>query len=75
MNIEMPTRKRSSYLARASAERGLISVAEAMEQLECGRGKVYSLGRAGKLELVKFDTRTMVTERSLHKLLNDMRPI
>lgn len=68
-------RKPRQYLSRASAQHGLLSFAEAQEQLQCGRTKIYALGRAGKLDLVKFDTRTMVTEKSLQKLLNEIHPL
>lgn len=65
----------SKYLSKASAERGLLSLDQAQEELECSRSKVYRLGRLGKLELVKFDTRTMVTEDSLRRLLSETRPL
>lgn len=56
----------------AEDERGLHTIQEAQLILHCSRGKIYQLHRAGKLELVKFDRSTRVTERSLIRLLKEV---
>jgi hypothetical protein len=50
----------------------LLSLPQAMEQLSCGRTKLYDLHQRGLIELVKFDRRTRVTERSVKRLLRDL---
>jgi excisionase family DNA binding protein len=48
------------------------TIAEAMNVLRCSKSKIYALHRQGRLELVKFDRATRVTERSLQKLLDQL---
>jgi len=50
----------------------LLPVPQAMEQLSCGRTKLYDLHQRGYLELVKFDRRTRITERSVKKFLREL---
>ena len=50
----------------------LLTLPQAMEQLSCGRTKLYDLHQRGFLELVKLDRRTRVTERSVKKLVRDL---
>lgn len=50
----------------------LHTIAEAQAALRCSRTKIYSLWKAGRLELVKFDRGTRVTDRSLQKLLREL---
>jgi excisionase family DNA binding protein len=56
----------------AGDERGVRTIAEAAAALRCGRDKIYRLEKAGRLEFVKFDRRTLVTERSLQRLLDEI---
>lgn len=51
---------------------GVASIADAMARLGCSRWKIYALARESRLELVKFDSRTKVTERSLQRLLQEI---
>jgi hypothetical protein len=51
----------------------LVTIPQAMDALGCSRGKIYSLSREGRLELVKFDKATRVTARSLQQLLRDIQ--
>jgi len=50
----------------------LLTLPQAMEQLSCGRTKLYDLHQRGYLELVKLDRRTRVTERSVKKFLREL---
>jgi hypothetical protein len=50
----------------------LLSLPQAMEQLSCGRTKLYDLHQRGYLELVKLDRRTRVTERSIKQFLRSL---
>lgn len=65
-------------MANRNDDELLLTVEEAMQLLKCGRTKIYSLGDAGRLELVKFDRATRITrssvERVLAGILNNPRP-
>jgi len=50
----------------------LLTLPQAMEQLSCGRNKLYDLHQRGYLELVKLDRRTRITERSVKKFLREL---
>jgi predicted DNA-binding transcriptional regulator AlpA len=50
----------------------LLTLPQAMEQLSCGRTKLYDLHQRGYLELVKLDRRTRVTERSVKQFLRNL---
>jgi excisionase family DNA binding protein len=65
-------RRPRTYLLKVSAERGLLTIQQAQEQLECSRSHIYELGRTNKLELVKFGIRRMVTEQSMQRFLNGL---
>jgi hypothetical protein len=56
---------------------GLRTIAQVRIRLSCSTSKVYSLMRDGRLEMVKLDRGTRITERSLRRLeqslLNPMR--
>ena len=54
-------------------EDGLYTLVETMRLLTCGRSKIYELGRADRLELVKFDGRVRVTRSSVHRLLREIK--
>ena len=62
----MSPRKRKSEIT------GLLTIQQAQDKLQCSRSKIYLLGHAGRLELVKFDRSTRVTERSMQKLIDDL---
>jgi excisionase family DNA binding protein len=51
---------------------GLRTIAEAATALKCSPKKIYRLQRQGRLEFVKLDHSTRVTERSLQKLLSEI---
>lgn len=53
-------------------ERRLHKVADAMELLNCSRKKIYQLAREGRLDMVKFDFQTRITDRSLRRLLDEI---
>ena len=57
---------------RADEDTTLRTIAYAAERLGCGRVKIYSLVQQGRLELVKFDSRSRITDRSLRKLLKEL---
>jgi excisionase family DNA binding protein len=48
------------------------TIEQTMSILQCSRSKVYRLWREGRLEFVKFDRGTRVTDRSLKKLMTDL---
>jgi hypothetical protein len=50
----------------------LLTLPQAMDQLSCGRTKLYDLHQRGHIELVKLDRRTRVTERSVKKFLREL---
>ena len=50
----------------------LLTLPQAMDQLSCGRTKLYELHQRGYLELVKLDCRTRVTERSVKQFLRNL---
>ena len=50
----------------------LLSISQAAEFLSCGRTKVYSLHRQGKIEIVKLGHSTRVTEASLRRLIEEL---
>jgi excisionase family DNA binding protein len=50
----------------------LRTVAFAMDKLGVSRAKIYRLVKESRLEAVKFDTRTRITDRSLRKLMADI---
>lgn len=47
----------------------LRTIAYAMDQLGCSRSKIYELVKDDRLELVKLDGRSKITDRSLRKLM------
>lgn len=58
---------------KAPAEVGrLLTLAQARDELNCGRTKLYQLHQRGLLEFVKFDKQTRVTERSIKKFVRDL---
>jgi hypothetical protein len=52
---------------------GLCTIQQAQKMLGCSRSKIYALRDQGRLELVKFDHRTKVTQSSLEKLLAEIK--
>jgi hypothetical protein len=54
------------------------TIGHAEQALDCSRSSVYSLARAGKLELVYLDTENRrlprITTRSIRALLGEYRP-
>ena len=50
----------------------LLSVPQAAEFLSCGKTKIYSLHKAGKIEIVKLGHSTRVTEASLRRLIEEL---
>jgi Helix-turn-helix domain len=54
------------------AEGGLVSIAQAMAFLKCGKKKIYQLGRDGKIDMRKLGHSTRVTEASLRRLVNEL---
>ena len=54
------------------AEGGLVSVAQAMAFLKCGKKKIYQLGRDGKIDMRKLGHSTRVTEASLRRLVSEL---
>ena len=50
----------------------LLSVAQAMAYLNCGKKKLYQLNRAGLIDMVKLGKSTRVTEASLRRLVNEL---
>jgi hypothetical protein len=55
-----------------SDEGGLCTIAQAQETLHCSRAQIYNLHKKGRLELVKLEGSTLVTERSMRKLINEI---
>lgn len=51
---------------------GLLTVDQAAEALHCGRTKIYLLTKAKKLDTVKFGHTTLITAKSINRLLNDL---
>ena len=51
---------------------GLLSILQAMEYLNCGKKKIYQLGRDGKIDMLKLGHSTRVTEASLRRLVNEL---
>jgi len=43
-----------------------------MERLGCSRYKLYSLSRDGRLDMVKFDGRVRISDRSLRALMTEI---
>ena len=50
----------------------LRSIAFAMDKLSCGRVKIYQLVKSGRLEMVKLDGRSRITDRSLRRLIAEL---
>lgn len=48
-----------------------MTIAEAEDLLRSSRTQIYEWSRKGKLELVKFMGRTLVSQQSVQKLLSD----
>ena len=58
---------------KSPAEVGrLLTISQAIDELNCGRTKLYQLHQRGLLEFVKFDKQTRVTERSIKKLVRHL---
>jgi hypothetical protein len=57
---------------KQSDEGGLCTIAQAQEALHCSRAQIYKLHNKGRLELVKLEGSTLVTERSVRKLINEV---
>lgn len=53
-------------------EGSLVTIQEAMDALACSRSKIYSLGKEGRLTVVRFDGRSRVTAASLKRLLKNL---
>jgi hypothetical protein len=53
-------------------EGGLYTIAQAQEALHCSRAQIYNLHNKGRLELVKLESSTLVTERSVRKLIKEL---
>lgn len=49
---------------------GLLTVDQVAEGLACGRSKVYRLAKQGALEIVKLGGQSLVTAKSVDRLLN-----
>jgi excisionase family DNA binding protein len=50
----------------------LMTIRQAMEQLSCGRTKLYELHQRGLLEFVKLDRFTRITERSVKQFMRNL---
>lgn len=50
----------------------LRTVHEAADMLKCSVSKIYRLKAEGRLEFVKLDNMSRVTERSIQRLLSEM---
>ena len=50
----------------------LLTIHQAMDQISCGRTKLYELHQRGYLEFVKLDRFTRVTERSVKQFLRNL---
>jgi excisionase family DNA binding protein len=50
----------------------LMTIRQAMEQLACGRTKLYELHQRGLLEFVKLDRFTRITERSVKQFMRNL---
>lgn len=50
----------------------LLTIQQVQDTLQCSRRKIYQLAKANRLEMVKFDGATRVTERSLNDLLRSI---
>ena len=50
----------------------LRKIEEVQNILRCSRSKVYELGAAGRLELVKLDRATRITDSSIRRLVNEL---
>jgi hypothetical protein len=57
---------------KQSDEGGLCTIAQAREALHCSRAQIYNLHKKGRLELVKLEGSTLVTERSVRKLISEV---
>jgi excisionase family DNA binding protein len=53
-----------------------ITIGEAATILRCSRGAIYDLHRKGKLEMVAFLNRKLVSQQSVDRLLADeLKPL
>jgi excisionase family DNA binding protein len=50
----------------------LLTIRQAMQQLACGRTKLYELHQRGLLEFVKLDNSRRVTERSVKQFMRNL---
>lgn len=57
---------------KASASTELLTLQETQVRLKCSRRKVYMLGAQGRLDIVKFDHSTRVTQASIERLLGEI---
>jgi hypothetical protein len=56
----------------SQSDGGLFTIAQAKEALHCSRAQIYQLHKKGRLELVKLEGSTLVTERSVRKLIAEV---
>lgn len=59
---------KKSDAAAADRNDGFLTIEEVCSRLRCGRSKVYSLVHEKRLEMIKFDRASRITERSLRRL-------
>ena len=58
--------------ASAHISNDLLTMQETQDKLKCSRRKVYMLGAQGRLDIVKFDHSTRVTQASIERLLGEI---
>ena len=68
---EMAKRKKRKAKPSAADDK-LRTINYAMERLGCSRYKLYSLSRDGRLDMVKFDGRVRISDRSLRALMTEI---
>lgn len=53
-----------------------VTVDVAAKYLQCSRARIYELGKTGRLELVKYFGRTLVSQKSAEDVLKqEIRPL
>jgi hypothetical protein len=57
---------------KSTEDRRLHRIVDAMAILRCSRRKVYYLAEQGRLDLVKLDYGSRITDESLRKLLDEI---